>query len=115
MEDLTCSVPMATIDDLPLWMQHHVVGVTCTWVCLFQRLANVVVFYDRAHQTTSLDGYVLREPFCTHEHLGLEDHILYYGPLFEHTHTHIYIFFVRYSNLLANNEYLHVSRLCSCV
>jgi hypothetical protein len=35
MEALTHSVPMEIIDDLPVGMQHHVVGVPQTWVLLF--------------------------------------------------------------------------------
>jgi hypothetical protein len=49
LETLTHSIQMATIDDLPVGMQRHVVGLPRTWVRLLWRLANVVVFYDRAH------------------------------------------------------------------
>jgi hypothetical protein len=31
-EALMCNVPMATIDDLPIGMQHHVMGVPRPWV-----------------------------------------------------------------------------------
>jgi hypothetical protein len=50
LEALTCSILMGTIDDLPIGMQHHVVGVPQTWVCLFWHLANDVLCYDRAHR-----------------------------------------------------------------
>ena len=41
-------VPMAQVKDLPKAMQRQVVGVPRAWVCLFQRLARVVVtFHDR--------------------------------------------------------------------
>jgi hypothetical protein len=39
---VTCTIPMAEIEDLPLAMQPHVVGAPRTWVRLFQHLANVV-------------------------------------------------------------------------
>jgi hypothetical protein len=49
-EALMHNVPMATIDDLPVGMQRHVMGVPRPWVQLFQRLENVIVCYDRVHQ-----------------------------------------------------------------
>jgi hypothetical protein len=47
---LTCTVPMAEIEDLPPSMQPHVVGPPRTWVRLFLRLANAVDQYNRAHR-----------------------------------------------------------------
>jgi hypothetical protein len=44
------NVPMETINDLPVDMQRHVVGVPKPWVSLFWHLTNVVVCYDRVHQ-----------------------------------------------------------------
>lgn len=49
MEALTRFVPMEIIDDLPVGMQRHVVGVPRTWVFLFRSFANTVLCYDRAH------------------------------------------------------------------
>ena len=40
-------VPMAQVEDLPEAMQRQVVGVPCTWVRLFRRLARAIVtFHD---------------------------------------------------------------------
>ena len=47
---LTCTVPMAEIEDLPPSMQPHVVGAPQTWVRLFRCLENVVHQYNRAHR-----------------------------------------------------------------
>jgi hypothetical protein len=47
---LTCTVPMADIEDMPSSMKPHVVGVSQTWVQLFRSLANVVVHYGRANR-----------------------------------------------------------------
>jgi hypothetical protein len=47
---LTCTVPMAEIEDLPPSMQTHVVGAPRTWVQLFRRLSRVVDDYNRAHR-----------------------------------------------------------------
>jgi hypothetical protein len=40
---------MVQVEDLPEAMQRQVVGVPRAWVQLFQRLANVVVFYHDTH------------------------------------------------------------------
>ena len=42
---LTRTVPMVEIEDLPLSMQPHVVGVPQTWVQLLWNLTNVVVHH----------------------------------------------------------------------
>ena len=47
---LTCTVPMAEIENLPPSMQPHVVGAPQTWVHLFRRLARAVDDYNRAHR-----------------------------------------------------------------
>jgi hypothetical protein len=47
---LTSIVPMAEIEELPMSMQPHVVGVPRTWVHLFRRLANVIFHYGRANR-----------------------------------------------------------------
>jgi len=47
---LTCTVPMAEIEDLPPSMQTHVVGAPRTWVRLFRHLSRVVDDYNRAHR-----------------------------------------------------------------
>ena len=46
---LTHRVPMAQVEDFPKAMQCQVVGVPQEWVCLFHRLARVVVCYHDQH------------------------------------------------------------------
>jgi hypothetical protein len=48
--ELTRTVPMAEIEDLPPSMQTHIVGVPRTWVRLFRRLGRAVHDYNRAHR-----------------------------------------------------------------
>jgi hypothetical protein len=48
--ELTLTVPMAEIEDLPPSMQTHMVGVPRTWVRLFRRLGRAVHDYNRAHR-----------------------------------------------------------------
>ena len=40
---------MAAIEDLPIEMQRHVVGMPHDWVYTFRRVANAVVTYIAAH------------------------------------------------------------------
>ena len=47
---LTCTVPMAEIEDLSPSMQPHVVGAPRMWVRLFRRLAHAVDYYNRTHR-----------------------------------------------------------------
>ena len=46
---LTHRVPMAAVEDLPIEMQRHVVGMPRDWVRTFKRVANAVVAYLVAH------------------------------------------------------------------
>jgi hypothetical protein len=46
---LTRIVPMAEIEDMPPYMQPHVVGEPRTWVRFFQCLENAFDHYNRAH------------------------------------------------------------------
>jgi hypothetical protein len=48
--ELTRTVPMIEIEDLPPSMQTHMVGLPWTWVWLFRRLGRVVYDYNRAHR-----------------------------------------------------------------
>ena len=48
--ELTRTVPMEEIEDLPPSLQTHIVGVPRTWVRLFRRLGQVVFEYNRAHR-----------------------------------------------------------------
>ena len=48
--ELTRTVPMAEIEDLPPSMQTHMVGLPRTWVRLFRRLGRAVHDYNRAHR-----------------------------------------------------------------
>jgi hypothetical protein len=48
--ELTRTVPMIEIEDMPILMQRHMVGLPWTWVRLFRRLGRVVRDYNRAHQ-----------------------------------------------------------------
>jgi hypothetical protein len=48
--EITRTVPMAEIDDLPPSMQTHIVEVPRTWVRLFRHLARAVHDYNRAHR-----------------------------------------------------------------
>lgn len=50
---LTRIVPMDEIEDLPPFMQPHVVGVPRTWFQLFWCLENIVVHYGRANRPLS--------------------------------------------------------------
>jgi hypothetical protein len=47
--ELTHTVPMIEIEDLPPSMQTHMVGLPRTWVRLFRRLGQVVYDYNWAH------------------------------------------------------------------
>ena len=49
--ELTRTVPMIEIEDLPPSMQTHMVGLPRTWVRLFRWLGQAVYDYNRAHQT----------------------------------------------------------------
>jgi hypothetical protein len=48
--ELTRTVPMIEIEDLPPSMQTHMVGLPRTWVRLFRRLGRAVHDYNRAHR-----------------------------------------------------------------
>jgi hypothetical protein len=48
--ELTRTVPMIEIEDLPPSMQTHMVGLPRTWVRLFRRLGRAVYDYNRAHR-----------------------------------------------------------------
>jgi hypothetical protein len=48
--ELTRTVPMIEIEDMPIPMQRHMVGLPRTWVRLFRRLGRAVRDYNRAHQ-----------------------------------------------------------------
>jgi hypothetical protein len=48
--ELTRTVPMVEIEDLPPSMQTHLVGLPRTWVRLFRRLGRAVHEYNRAHR-----------------------------------------------------------------
>ena len=48
--ELTRTVPMIEIEDLPPSMQTHMVGLPRTWVRLFRRLGRDVYDYNRAHR-----------------------------------------------------------------
>jgi hypothetical protein len=47
--ELTRTVPMIDIEDMPIPMQRYMVGLPRTWVRLFRRLGWVVHDYNRAH------------------------------------------------------------------
>jgi hypothetical protein len=49
--ELTRTVPMIEIEDLPPSMQTHMVGLPRTWVRLFRRLGQAVYDYNRAHRS----------------------------------------------------------------
>ena len=48
--ELTRIVPMIEIEDMPIPMQRHMVGLPRTWVRLFRRLGRAVHEYNRAHR-----------------------------------------------------------------
>jgi hypothetical protein len=48
--ELTRTVPMIEIEDLPPSMQTHMVGLPWTWVRLFMHLGRAVYDYNRAHR-----------------------------------------------------------------
>jgi hypothetical protein len=48
--ELTRTVPMIEIEDLPPSMQTHMVGLPRTWVRLFRCLGRAVYDYNRAHR-----------------------------------------------------------------
>jgi hypothetical protein len=48
--ELTCTMPMIEIEDMPIPMQRHMVGLPRTWVRLFRRLGRDVRDYNRAHR-----------------------------------------------------------------
>ena len=48
--ELTHTVPMIEIEDLPPSMQTHMVGLPQTWVQFFRRLGQAVYDYNRAHR-----------------------------------------------------------------
>jgi hypothetical protein len=48
--ELSRTVPMIEIEDLPPSMQTHLVGLPQTWVRLFRRLGRAVYDYNRAHR-----------------------------------------------------------------
>jgi hypothetical protein len=48
--ELTRTVPMIDIEDMPIPMQRYMVGLPRTWVRLFRRLGQVVHDYNRAHR-----------------------------------------------------------------
>ena len=46
---LTTHVSMTNVEDLPLCMQRHVIGMPQSWVWLFKRVATIVVCYQDVH------------------------------------------------------------------
>jgi hypothetical protein len=48
--ELTRTVPMIDIEDMPIPMQRYMVGLPRTWVRLFRRLGRAVRDYNRAHR-----------------------------------------------------------------
>jgi hypothetical protein len=48
--ELTRTVPMIEIEDMPIPMQGYMVGLPRTWVRLFRRLGRAVRDYNRAHR-----------------------------------------------------------------
>jgi hypothetical protein len=48
--ELTRTVPMIEIEDMPPSMQTHMVGLPRSWVRLFRRLGRAVYDYNRAHR-----------------------------------------------------------------
>jgi hypothetical protein len=48
--ELTRTVPMIEIEDLPPSMQTHMVGLPRTWVRLFKHLGRDVYDYNKAHR-----------------------------------------------------------------
>ena len=48
--ELTRTVPMIEIEDMPIPMQRHMVGLPQTWVRLFRQLGQAVRDYNRAHR-----------------------------------------------------------------
>jgi hypothetical protein len=48
--ELTRTVPMIDIEDMPPSMQTYMVGLPRSWVRLFRRLGRAVHDYNRAHQ-----------------------------------------------------------------
>jgi hypothetical protein len=48
--ELTRTVPMIEIEDLPPSMQTHMVGLPQTWVRLFRQLGQAVYEYNRVHR-----------------------------------------------------------------
>jgi hypothetical protein len=48
--EFTRTVPMIEIEDMPIPMQRHMVGLPRTWVRLFRRLGRAVHEYNRAHR-----------------------------------------------------------------
>jgi hypothetical protein len=48
--ELTRTVPMIEIEDMPIPMQGYMVGLPRTWVRLFRRLGRDVRDYNRAHR-----------------------------------------------------------------
>ena len=48
--ELTRTVPMIEIEDMPIPMQGYMVGLPRTWVRLFRHLGRAVHDYNRAHR-----------------------------------------------------------------
>jgi hypothetical protein len=48
--ELTRTVPMIDIEDMPPSLQTHMVGLPQSWVRLFRRLGRAVHDYNMAHQ-----------------------------------------------------------------
>ena len=48
--ELTRTVPMIEIEDMPIPMQGYMVGLPRTWVRLFRQLGRAVRDYNRAHR-----------------------------------------------------------------
>jgi hypothetical protein len=48
--ELTRTVPMIDIEDMPPSMQNYMVGLPRSWVRLFRRLGRAVYDYNRAHR-----------------------------------------------------------------
>ena len=48
--ELTRTVPMIEIEDMPIPMQGYMVGLPRTWVRLFRRLGRAVRDYNRANR-----------------------------------------------------------------
>ena len=49
VEILTRGLPDVQIDELPLHMQHHTIGVPRRWTRLLRMIAQIVAYYHEHH------------------------------------------------------------------